>query len=163
MIETLIKSKKRVGELGEVFTPSWLVEEILDHLPEKLFEDPSRPFIDPMCGNGNFLSAVVKRKIANGLSPQQALETTYGIDIMLDNILECRQRLTKIVITAMNSSVDHSSPEIGKDILLMVENNIRHGDTLKFELEDIFSDEPSEELINFRNEKQDFITLDSTG
>jgi type I restriction-modification system DNA methylase subunit len=93
MTQPLTKSKARVKQLGEVFTPPELVNEMLDRLPAELWTDPSKTYIDPACGTGNFLVEVVRRKIEAGSTPLQALETTYGIDIMEDNVLECRQRL----------------------------------------------------------------------
>ena len=93
MTSSLTKSKARVKALGEVFTPPELVNEMLDRLPAELWTNPSKTYIDPACGTGNFLVEVVRRKIEAGSTPLQALETTYGIDIMEDNVLECRQRL----------------------------------------------------------------------
>jgi hypothetical protein len=92
MSKPLTKSKKRVKELGEVFTPPTLVEEMLDKLPLEVWAI-DRTFLDPTCGTGNFLVAVVERKVKEGSTPLQALRTTFGIDIMDDNVRECRERL----------------------------------------------------------------------
>jgi type I restriction-modification system DNA methylase subunit len=83
----------RVKATGEVFTPTPLVMEILDQLDPSLFIDPSKTFIDPSCGDGQFLSEVLIRKIENGSTFEQALETIYGIDLMEDNVKLCRERL----------------------------------------------------------------------
>lgn len=87
-----IKSKQRVKEIAEVYTPPKLVNEMLDQLPEDVWEDNIK-FIDPACGTGNMLVEVVKRKIASGSHPMDAVLTTHGIDIMRDNVIECRERL----------------------------------------------------------------------
>ena len=87
------RSKERVKQTGEVFTPLPLVDEILDKLDQQLFNDPSKTFIDNSCGDGNFLVRVVARKVANGSTPKQALETTYGVGLMEDNVSHCRERL----------------------------------------------------------------------
>lgn len=141
----LIKSKKRVKEHGEVFTPPELVNEMLDKLPIVQFTDPTKTFIDPACGNGNFLVEVLRRKLSNGSTPLQALETTYGIDIMPDNIVECRQRLLKIAYPA--------SSAIAKDAIVTLKRNIALADSLKFEMDDIFSSTPSDELKQFRQQR----------
>ena len=81
---------------GEVFTPLWLVDEMLDILPQEWFSDHKQPFLDPACGDGNFLVRVIQRKIDNDSTPTQALQTTYGVDIMEDNVNECKRRLLEI-------------------------------------------------------------------
>jgi hypothetical protein len=83
----------RVKATGEVFTPTPLVQEVLDKLDPVLFKDSSRTFIDPACGDGQFLSEVLIRKIENGIDFEQALVTIYGVDLMQDNVDLCRERL----------------------------------------------------------------------
>lgn len=89
----IVRSKERIKQTGEVFTPIKLVDEILNKLPQDLFNDPTKTFIDPACGDGNFLVRVIAFKIQYGSTIQQALETTYGVDIMEDNVQACRERL----------------------------------------------------------------------
>ena len=126
MTQPLTKSKTRVKQLGEVFTPSELVNEMLDRLPPELWADPTKTYIDPACGTGNFLVEVVRRKIACGSTPLQALETTYGIDIMEDNVLECRQRLLDVA----------GRPEGGEQV---VTHMIACADALKVDLDELFA------------------------
>jgi type I restriction-modification system DNA methylase subunit len=99
-----VKSKERVKSLGEVFTPIELVENMLDRLPLELWADPSKTFCDPSCGNGNFLVAVLKRKLKAKHTVRQALSSVYGVDIMLDNVEECRERLLKTARMSGNAS-----------------------------------------------------------
>lgn len=87
------KSESRIKELGEVFTPKELVLEMLDLIPEKNWQDSEKTFLDPACGNGNFLIEIINKKMSHGLSPEDALKTTFGIDIMPDNVKECKQRI----------------------------------------------------------------------
>jgi len=144
----LIKSKKRVKSNGEVFTPPALVNEMLDKLPSDCWTDVTKTYLDPACGNGNFLVEVLRRKIVNGATPTQALSTTYGIDIMMDNVKECRKRLLKIAREANNNKFDRA----WKDILT---TNIAVGDALRFDTDDIFGITPtSEELKEFREMKK---------
>ena len=56
---------KAIKGRGEVFTPTSLVDEMLDKLPSELFKDKSKTFLDNSCGNGQFLFAVLKRKLQN--------------------------------------------------------------------------------------------------
>ena len=96
MTEKLVRSKARVKELGEVFTPAALVSEMLDKLPPDSWL-PHKTFLEPSCGTGNFLVQILQRKLAAGHPPLQALSTIYGIDIMPDNIAESKRRLLEIV------------------------------------------------------------------
>lgn len=106
MIETVIKhirdrdymsgverSQQRVKATGEVFTPTALVQEMLDQLPAEVFTDPTKTFLDNSCGDGQFLGEVLIRKMENGSTFEQALSTVYGVDLMQDNVDECRKRL----------------------------------------------------------------------
>lgn len=87
------RDKLRVKATGEVFTPTALVQEVLDKLPQELFSDPTKTFIDPSCGDGQFLSEVLIRKLENGIDFETALSTIYGVELMEDNVKLCRERL----------------------------------------------------------------------
>ena len=142
------KSQERVKATGEVFTPPWLVSDMFDKLPLQSWTDVTKTYLDPACGNGNFLVEVLRRKIANGATPTQALSTIYGTDIMMDNVVECRQRLFKIAYEANGNKFDKA----WKDILT---TNIAVGDALRFDTDDIFGITPtSEELKEFREMKK---------
>jgi hypothetical protein len=131
MRKNLTKSEQRVRERGEIFTPEWLVDEMLDKLPPSLFQDPTKTYLDPACGDGNILVRVVRRKIDNGSTPLQALQTTFGVDIMLDNVQQCRKRLFAIAF-----GYDHRPTKEWKTALL---TNIRVANTLEQSLEEIFT------------------------
>jgi type I restriction-modification system DNA methylase subunit len=87
------RDKLRVKVTGEVFTPTPLVQEILAEIPVDQWQDPTKTFLDPSCGDGQFLSEVLIRKLENGHSFEQALSTIYGVDLMQDNVDLCRERL----------------------------------------------------------------------
>ena len=94
---TKVRTKERIKQTGEVFTPTPLVQEILDKLPPELFHDHTKTFLDPACGDGQFLTQVIEYKISNGSTPTEALHTTYGVELMQDNVDECKLRLLNIV------------------------------------------------------------------
>jgi len=87
------REQARVKATGEVFTPTPLVQEILDQLPEEVFTDPTNTFLDNSCGDGQFLGEVLIRKIENGIPFEEALASIYGVDLMQDNVDLCRERL----------------------------------------------------------------------
>jgi hypothetical protein len=83
----------RIKSTSEVFTPTSLVLETLNKLDQRLFSDPEKTFLEPSCGDGQFLGEVLIRKLENGISFEQALATIYGVDLMQDNVDLCRERL----------------------------------------------------------------------
>jgi hypothetical protein len=91
------RDKLRVKQTAEVFTPTPLVQEMLGKIEEQdptSFSNPNKIFLDNSCGDGQFLSEIVIRKIErSGCSLEQALSTTYGVELMEDNVIECRKRL----------------------------------------------------------------------
>lgn len=128
------KRKERQSKTAEVFTPAWLVDEMLDKLPEEVWEK-GKTFLDPACGNGNFLIAVLYRKIQKGHNPLQSLNSIYGVDIMPDNIQECRIRLLKFVSFFQTLTLKH---------VAVVLTNIYIADALAYDFE--FNKVPTEAM-----------------
>lgn len=89
----VVRDFERVKNTAEVFTPIKLVQDMLDELPVDVFIDPEKTFLDPACGNGQFLSEILIRKLQNDIDFPTALSTIFGYDIMPDNIQVCRDRL----------------------------------------------------------------------
>ena len=116
------RNKFRVKQTSEVFTPICLVQKMLDRLEEQdltLFTDYSKTFLDNSCGDGQFLSEVVTRKMEHsGCTLEQALSTIYGVEFMEDNVKECRARL--------------AGPSPTPEILAIVKKNIVHHDALTY-------------------------------
>ena len=110
---SLVKSKQRVADHGEVFTPSWMVEAMLDLVQGETERIDSR-FLEPACGSGNFLVPILKRKLAAvelkyGKSDFEkrhfallALMCCYGIELLADNIAECRAKLLQVFAEHLN-------------------------------------------------------------
>ena len=103
----LVKHPDRVKLLGEVFTPTALVLEILEQLPLTVWEQ-GKTYLDPTCGNGQFLSAVLIAKMA--MNHPEPLRSIYGVDIMQDNVDETRKRLLDIAgdTPANRTIVEHN-------------------------------------------------------
>ena len=94
MKEKLIKSRKRVKDFAEVYTPSWLVKDMVNLVPS--IEGIYITVLEPSCGNGNFLIEVLNRKLELCETESDALSAVgslFGVDIQTDNVLECRERL----------------------------------------------------------------------
>jgi hypothetical protein len=135
---SLIKSKKRVADHGEVFTPQWLVENMLDLVKGETERIDSR-FLEPACGSGNFLVPVLQRKLAAveakyGKSDFErrhyallALMCIYGIELLTDNIAECRANLLEIFADYLNLE---EADDLYRAAFYVLSQNLVHGDAL---------------------------------
>ncbi len=107
MTEKLIKSKQRVSDFGEVFTPAHIVKDMCDLVPEEMRVSIDITFLEPACGTGNFLTEILARKFKLCKDWQDgliALKSVYGIDIQMDNVIEARQRLFDMYIAKFPKS-----------------------------------------------------------
>ena len=137
-----IKSKERVAQRGEVFTAEREVNAMLDLVANECLRPDSR-FLEPACGDGNFLSAILKRKLAElrrkyKKSPRDyekqaivAIGSLYGVDIMNDNVVACRERLFSIW---NEEYTDHckaeASDETRQAARFIISRNIINGNAL---------------------------------
>jgi len=145
-----IKSKKRVADHGEVFTPPWLVEAMLDMVKDETERIDSR-FLEPACGSGNFLIQILQRKLAAvelkyGKSEFEqkhysllSVMCIYGIELLPDNIAECRENVLEILSEYLNLDV---SDELRLAACYVLSQNLVHGDALTMQTHD-------EEVITF--------------
>jgi hypothetical protein len=134
----LVKSKQRVADHGEVFTPSWLVDDMLNLVKNETERIDSR-FLEPACGSGNFLKAVLDRKLkvvhqkygkSEFESKHHALLSLmyiYGIELLEDNVMECRQILLSKFIDFLEIDKDDI---FSKAAELVLNANIIQGDAL---------------------------------
>ena len=139
-----VKSKQRIADHGEVFTPAWLVEAMLDLVKEETERIDSR-FLEPACGNGNFLVPVLKRKLAavelkfsNSDFEKQhyallAVMCTYGIELLADNIEECRANMINVLAEYLGF---HESDDLYRAAAYVLSQNLIHGDALKMRTRD---------------------------
>lgn len=135
---SLIRSKKRVADHGEVFTPSWLVEKMLDLVKGETERIDSR-FLEPACGSGNFLVPILQRKLAAvelkyGKSDfekrhhaLQALTCLYGIELLADNIAECRANMLEVFAAYLGLDEADELYRAGAHVLSL---NLIHGDAM---------------------------------
>ncbi len=134
----LVKSKDRVADHGEVFTPAWMVEAMLDLVKDETERIDSR-FLEPACGSGNFLVQVLRRKLAAvelryGKSDFErrhyallGLMCIYGIELLADNIAECRANLLEIFSEYLKLT---ESDELYRAAYFVLSQNLVHGDAL---------------------------------
>jgi len=139
-----VKSKKRVADHGEVFTNDREVNAMLDLVKHETERIDSR-FLEPACGNGNFLAEVLRRKLkvvdqryANNQMDWEryaviAVSSIYGVDILEDNAQECRLRLYQIFDDLYTSHFkDKCKEDCRRSIRFLFDRNILWGDALDF-------------------------------
>ena len=134
----LVKSRQRVIDHGEVFTPSWMVDAMLDLVKDESERIDSR-FLEPACGSGNFLVAVLMRKLATvearyGKSNFEksnyallSLMCIYGIELLEDNANECREHLVDAFSDYLGLS---ESEDLYRAAVRVLRVNIVNGDAL---------------------------------
>ena len=117
------RDKLRIKQTAEVFTPTWKVQEILDEIEKEdteLFLNSNKTFLDETCGDGQFLSEVVIRKMErSNCTLEKALSTTYGVELMEDNVKLCKERL--------------AGPNPTMKILKILDKNIVCADALTYD------------------------------
>jgi hypothetical protein len=139
-----IKSKERVAEHGEVFTPPHLVEAMLDLVKDETQRIDSR-FLEPACGSGNFLIKILQRKLdavnkkygqsdfENRHYSLLAVMSIYGIELLPDNIAECRHNVLQILSNYLNLDDDDL---LYKAASYVLSQNLVHGDAMTMETND---------------------------
>ncbi len=134
----LTRSKQRIADHGEVFTPEWMVEAMLDLVKGETERIDSR-FLEPACGSGNFLVKILMRKLAAvelkyGKSDFErrhyalfGMMCLYGVELLPDNIAECRANLLEIF--AQYLALDPTD-ELYRAAFYVLSQNLVHGDAL---------------------------------
>lgn len=135
---SLIKSKKRVADHGEVFTPEWLVETMLDLVKGETERIDAR-FLEPACGSGNFLVPILQRKLASvelkfGKADFEkrhytllAVMCCYGIELLDDNIAECRANMLEVFADYLGLA---ETDELYRAAYHVLSLNLVHGDAV---------------------------------
>jgi N-6 DNA Methylase len=142
--DKLIKSKKRVADHGEVFTPPWLVEKMLDLVKGETERIDAR-FLEPACGSGNFLVPILQRKLAavearygrSDFEKRQyallALSGCYGIELLPDNIAECRANMLAVFAEYLALVPED---DLYRAAAHMLSLNLIHGDAMTMKMAD---------------------------
>ena len=142
--ERLVRSRQRVADHGEVFTPRWLVDDMMNLVRAETQRIDSR-FLEPACGSGNFLVPILERKLAAvqtryGRSAFErnhyalfALMCVYGIELLADNAAECRANLRGVLTSYLRAKEDDVWARAADHVLAV---NIVQGDALEMRAAD---------------------------
>ena len=141
-------NRQRVIDHGEVFTPPGLVNDMLDLVAHECERIDSR-FLEPACGDGNFLAEVLRRKLLT-VDRQNARDrskwerdavlavcSVYGIDLLPDNVAACQTRLLAVVTDAFAARFKEPLPEPAqRSTAFILSRNVVQGDALTFQQAD---------------------------
>ena len=135
---SLVKSKQRVADHGEVFTPAWMVEAMLDLVKDETERIDSR-FLEPACGSGNVIVQILTRKLAvvelkfgkSDFERQHyalyGLMCIYGIELLVDNIAECRSNVLEVFADYLKLD---EADDLYRAATHVLSTNLVHGDAL---------------------------------
>jgi hypothetical protein len=157
-----VKSKERVRDLAEVFTADREVNSMLDLIGDSSYNIDFR-YLEPSCGNGNFIVAILERKMLTvGKKYKKvqdfefytliALGSIYGVDIAADNIKEARQRMKNVVVDRFSDIQNSRQPTDGfyKSVDYILKLNIIKGDMLNGEQRIKFTEFTSPKIYKFQ-------------
>lgn len=143
-------SRDNVRDFGEIFTPTSIVDKMLDLIPVGAWKDPFFCFLEPTSGNGQFLVRIFDRRLKHGISIEDALNTLIGMELNPDTLLDSHVRLYEMVCDRMVGWTKSERLKVAKRVVAIVRNNI-------FQVED------SLEYLGDPLSKRKFFFADPTG
>ena len=147
-MDNQVKSKKRVAEHGEVFTAQREIDAMCDMVIQETERVDSR-FLEPACGDGNFLIEILKRKLKAVKRKYRrsifdyerfsllAIGSLYGVELLEDNVITCRKRLYKYWLTEYKKvSKKEYDEKVSSAAKFILEHNIVCGNALSLKCVD---------------------------
>ena len=157
-----VKSKERVRDLAEVFTADREVNTMLDLIGDSSYNIDFR-YLEPSCGNGNFIVAILERKMLSVSKKYKkvkdfefyslmALASIYGVDIATDNVKEARQRMKNVIVDKFSGIQNSHQATEGfyKSVEYVLRHNILKGDMLNGEQKIRFIEFTSPKVYKFQ-------------
>lgn len=119
------KRQERHKITQEDFTPDWVIETYLcKNIGEDIYTSPNKTVLDNSCGIGNILLYILRKRLENGLKPEEAVSSLYGVELMADNVAECRKRILDECVKAGGNEAE---------LIPIIRNRIQWHDSLKFD------------------------------
>ena len=126
--ETRVARRKTGKKTQEFFTPYSIVKRMCDKIPDEDWSDPTKTFIEPSFGSGQFVVYIVWNRIQHGIDWETTLNTLYGVELMADNVLECHDRVIYL-LTKLNIDFDEYTAR------KIMKNNLVCSDFFKWDFE----------------------------
>ena len=114
--DTEIRKARRKGKNGtqEFYTPYSIVKKMCDKIPDEDWQNPSKTFLEPCCGHGQFVIYIIWNRLQHGIDWKTTLKTCYGVELMQDNVDETHGRIIKL-FDALDIDYDE---DVAMDIML---------------------------------------------
>ena len=151
----------RRKQTAEVFTPKFLAQEMLDKIPNEFWKDPEKTLLEPSCGDGIFVKLSIIKRLKNKVPLHKAIHNTYAVDIMEDNIMECRKavideiiiKVLKYKLSKKKITQDKYNKQLIELVAILVHNVKRTKDTLEedFDKWKSWTEESDEMKSHLRN------------
>jgi len=135
------KSKTRIQKHGEVFTPAWVVNDMLNLFPEEVWQ-PHKTFLEPACGEGAFLIEILKRKLERLKTENQqewewkaaiCVSSLYGIELLEDNAEQCTMNIMRIFLKFYDKNFPETQDDdVIKTIQFLISKNVVQGNALTY-------------------------------
>lgn len=127
--ETRLARRSGPGSTQEFFTPSSLVNKMCDKISSSEWSNPSKLFLEPCFGNGNFLVEIIRRRIVDyKIDWKTTLNTLYGVELMQDNVDEAKERILNL-LDKMKISYDK------EEAISIMNHNLVCSDFFKWDFE----------------------------
>lgn len=127
--DTRKSRRKGTNSTQEFFTPWTIVKKMCDKIPQSDWSNPEKTFLEPSFGNGNFVLAIIYYRLNAGIDWKTTLSTLYGIELMEDNVEECRERVLAL-LDAMDIDYDR------EEALSIMRRNLVCSDFFKWNFEE---------------------------
>ena len=95
--EERLGRRSGTGSTQEFFTPFSVVDRMASKISPSDWINPSKTFLEPSFGNGNFIVYIIWKRITSGISWKDTLSTLYGVELMADNVVECKERVLELL------------------------------------------------------------------
>ena len=95
--DSRLDRRKGAGGTQEFFTPYEIVKKMCDKVPEEDWKDPNKTFLEPSFGNGQFILYIIYKRLHSHVDWKTTLETLYGVELMEDNVQECKERILNLL------------------------------------------------------------------
>jgi len=135
------KSKDRIQKHGEVFTPAWVVNDMLNLFPDEVWQ-PQKTFLEPACGEGAFLIQILERKLERlNIKKQQDWEfqaaicvgSLYGIELLEDNAEQCTMNIMRVFLKFYDKNFHKTQDnDVIKTIQFLISRNVIQGNALTY-------------------------------
>ena len=126
--ETRVNRRKTGVSTNEFFTPYSIIMKMCDKISEEDWSDPEKTFCEPCFGNGQFILAIIYKRLMAGVDLMTTLKTLFGVELMEDNVQETKDRILDMLD---KMEIEYHRPSVMK----ILNKNLVCSDFFKWDFE----------------------------